>query len=171
MRILPVSLAIASLYLPSCSSEDLMGRTASPKPMVAASAPTDRGKGRIGHGIIADHYDRDGDGKYEECRRRGFTYFDRNGDGIADLQIEESDEWSQIITWDENFDGIMDWQCVRSTGDPGGWWSLPRRVSHSASRVFLDDRIQHIERIPATKIDVPYSESQLFNLTREVRQR
>lgn len=47
-------------------------------------------KGRVGYGILATHYDRDGDGIFEEARRALTIYFDRNGDHITDLVVEDT---------------------------------------------------------------------------------
>lgn len=61
----------------------------------------------MGYGLIATHYDRDGDGIFEEARRAKTIYYDRNGDRIVDL-VEDGNPPFRRLEWDEDFDGTLD---------------------------------------------------------------
>ena len=81
----------------------------SPPPAIPTNptAPKSKKSGWIGIGFLATFYDRDGDGRYEECVRGNTRYFDRNGDGVEDFR-ERFDGGTWFERRDENFDGVLD---------------------------------------------------------------
>lgn len=63
-------------------------------------------KGTLVVGALFRHYDRDGDGKFEEWSRTDTVYFDRNGDGIPDMVKTGELGWK--LEWDSDLDGFFD---------------------------------------------------------------
>jgi hypothetical protein len=57
----------------------------------------------VEYDLIATHYDRDGDGVFDEARRAKTIYYDR----IADL-VEDGNPPFRRLEWDEDFDGTPD---------------------------------------------------------------
>jgi len=63
-------------------------------------------KGNLVIGALFRHYDRDGDGKFEEWSRTDVTYFDSSGDGIPDIVKTGDMDWK--LEWDSDLDGFFD---------------------------------------------------------------
>lgn len=152
--------ALLASVMPCCQSISDTAKSSSSRTGAVSAEKAKHGAGKLGHGIIADHYDRDGDGRYEECRRQygegrgSILYFDRNGDGIADIQVTSVDQ-GEFVTWDENFDGVMDWTSFHNIGCFGSRWNEPQRVHERASRVFSEDHIVRVERLPLSEPHYP----------------
>lgn len=120
------------------------------KPALAVGAHGVRQKptGYAGEGSLATFFDRNGDGRFEECLRDGKRYYDRNGDGLVDMIIGDTPD--RLIQWDEDFDGILESEILFTEGVAPEWG--PRRsISIPASRIFLDDRPQRIRPIPLSE--------------------
>ena len=104
--------------------------------------------GRVGYGFLAVQYDRDADGRFEECRRGTTIYFDRDGEGMCDLVVEDTSP-SVLVQWDEDFDGFLDHSIVDDEGYVQRWTDF-RQISVPAPRIFKDDRIQKLGVCPMT---------------------
>lgn len=103
---------------------------------------------------MATFYDRDGDGRYEEARRSSTTYFDRNGDRIADLHVEGDtggDEGVQDVLWDSDFDGILDHGITAEVGYV--FRLVNERPVHSAGSPIF--RIDSVRRPNSLSVGVP----------------
>lgn len=96
-------------------------------------------KGRVGYGTLATHYDRDGDGVFEEARRGKTIYFDRNGDRVADL-IEQDTPPFRPFEWDADFDGILDHAITSEEGYVHRWTNRSQ-ISKPSPQIFQQDRI------------------------------
>ena len=121
----------------STSSKPTSQRSRAESP---ANSNTDRPKrGRVGYGILATHYDRDGDGIFEEARRGTTIYFDRNLDRVVDL-VEQNTPPFRPLEWDEDFDGVLD-HAITSEEGYVHRWSDRRQISKPAPRILQQDRI------------------------------
>jgi hypothetical protein len=109
---------------------------------------------RMGAGRLGIHYDRDGDGYFEELIRGDFAYFDRNQDGVADLEIASiiSSDGNRELRWDADGDGMLD-QSILSLEETEHVWKDPRKIHRPGSRIFKDDQILKI--IPLQAADSP----------------
>ena len=109
-------------------------------------AKVEQRSGRIAYGLMAVHYDRDGDGIFEECRVGTTIYYDRNGDGICDLMLEDTPPF-RLLKWDSNFDGILDKSLLSEEGGmPNG--QAPVSISKPAPRMFPEDTLAELMDIP-----------------------
>jgi hypothetical protein len=124
-------------------------RSTSDAPASASKAV--RGKhGLMKTGALGTHFDRDGDGRFEECRRGDTTYSDRNGDGVADFVVMGRDPES-TFQWDSDGNGVLDSEMTLFMGYVPEW-SARRVISVAGSRIFLDDNVGTLKAIP---ISVP----------------
>lgn len=139
----------AAILLPGCESFDQgdppkLPSSVNTQGVSAPFKPADVPKrGRVGYGFLATHYDRDGDGVFEEARRGETIYFDRNGDRIADF-IEEDTPPFRPLKWDANFDGMLD-HAITSDEGTAHQWANQRDIMESAPLIFRQDRIGRLE--------------------------
>ena len=101
---------------------------------------------QCGKGLLADYDDRDGDGIFEEAHRGDTTYFDRNGDRLADLVVREVLPF-HYVEWDADLDGRLDHSATYEEGYVHGL-ILTGSNSKPAPRLFLEDRIQKTSSPP-----------------------
>lgn len=130
---------LALTVISSCSTAN------NPTPVRASSPAIDGKVGYVANGMLAVHYDRDGDGKFEECVRDKVSYFDTNGDGQVDLEVWEDPSVIEhtIAKMDTNFDGFFDVE-----GELHCFSSGRGKIHERVSRLFQDDR-----RGPRTAIE------------------
>lgn len=107
--------------------------------------------GRVGFGLLAKHFDRDGDGVFEEAVRGSTIYFDRNGDQVADLVVRGNPPLREA-EWDEDFDGVLDHAVTSDEGTQHGW-SDCRRIHDIVPGIFKQD---HIVRTEARRLEEPH---------------
>jgi hypothetical protein len=110
------------------------------KPGGQPAAQPKQALGRVGHGLLATHFDRDGDGIFEECQRGDTVSYDRNHDGRADFVVAGSHPFTHLM-WDVDFDGMMD-RSITSVAGTAHEFRDPRSITTAGSFIFKQDRMQ-----------------------------
>ena len=147
-----------ALSAPSCVSTSLsLSQQAQ-----AAVKKAGKKSGVVAYGRRATYYDRDADGVFEEAQLETEDYFDRNGDGIADL-IQGRGQISTVLRWDEDFDGVLD-HTITSVQGYVHQWMFPGTISTPAPNIFKQDRITRTSTCELSEPKFLFWES-LLNLT------
>ena len=106
--------------------------------------------GRIVHGVMFKHIDRDGDGKYEEWRRGEWRHYDSNRDGKPDVfQRGSAVQYTQ--GWDSDLDGVYDTAqeiVLKANGEADAGPEYPIEIN-TPTQAIKRDRARRVERIPA----------------------
>jgi len=119
--------------------------------LTVSLAEEDR-KGTLIIGALFRHYDRDGDGKFEEWSRPDIIYFDRNGDGIPDVVKKPGESLGWALEWDADLDGLFDHRRTVFEGDRPEYSPIVKITPWRAPAMFSRDAV--IRRVKI-KADTP----------------
>lgn len=77
------------------------------------------------------------------------TYFDRNGDGVADLMVTGTAP-ETTYQWESDENGFLDSEVTLFAGSAPEWRAR-RVISQPGSRIFLDDKAGTLKAIPISE--------------------